>query len=395
MKIIYSGLFLCAYAMCNAMYQSPNQEKIYTIQGSDGTVIELPESMAEKMVAFAGGDDHDSDFWSHDFSFKESGLNISGELLKKLETCLQNPNTIAQFDQYTISTLLEMADGLGVEHSLVRELARRAHKKFPENEQFTFFYNYFMNSIVQLWFEGFFIKNNEKNFLVEKQDAQQHSIYCLDLADRKLDTMHGIEKVAPILKGKRITKLRLNDNCLKEVDLHQLFTLFPGIKKLKLQNNELSAMHFPSTMRRTIKINLDNNPIKRITGKLSEESVLSMRKNIITKELWDSLNSSIKPSWYDEHRYQIKSICSFQTLKALGLCGLLGGIPMNLIIFAVVFPLSNQKINDFVSDRPFHILCGSVFAIFGLYGTCCYNNYNGFPKYQAIDGFKPATIIMQ
>jgi hypothetical protein len=413
MKRIYLGLLFLAFAPCFAMNQPDKaQEKMYTIQDSDGRVVELPESVIKKISVFYNSDEYydDSDFKYHDFSFKDTGLNISGEQLKTLSTCLQNPKKIKNLNAIKLNELFEVADCLGVDHSFLRRLTKFAQKHFPNHKHHELIQsNHFSNSIKSLYSTDFFAHDNEQKFLFRcRVRDTQEDVCFLDLSHKKLDTLQGIERIAPLLADKKVVGMFLMGNCLKIADLTNIFTLFPNLKKIDLSNNELVKVHFPSKMPAEIRIILDNNPLEYMSGKLGEENIVSIKNNTISKDLQHCLDSIVKPSFYNAHRHQIKSLYSKKSIKKFRKECLVGGsILASISIISAVTTgyyaskdeISTYFFNFFKNDNlPHNILgmigtCVGVGLVHGSIKYCWYNYLHGFPKHQALDGFKPARII--
>ncbi len=383
-KLLYISLLSLAFLPCAAMNQSSSHDGIfYLVEASDGQLVELPESVIRRLKvlndcfkdtaedylhnAYAGikekvtgkADKNILFFSLKDRSIpqdipldKDWDIPVDSTLLQDLSDCLRGVKKVKQLDPKKLNELFEAADCLGAPRAFLRKLTLYARKCLPKDEQHRLICcGHYLNSLNTFIDNGYFTKDNEQNYLSIQKDQNNNDIITLQLSGLELDNLQGIDKVARIV-GTGVHKICLETNKLVKINLSKFWELFPHLNEISLAHNKITkaCLSIPNqsySMPVGAIINLSDNRLKKIKGKLSEAAILDIQKNTISPELKNCLELIQEPTFYQNNHYFIKALKSnyfLSNMKKGTEIGLMGVGMLPLSVSLILYYKKVQKL---------------------------------------------------
>lgn len=409
-KLLYISLLSLTFLPCMSMNQpASSKEANYLVEASDGRLVLLPALVLKNLKVLKDYCEFEKDAeWQSEMllndikskvlfnfqkqynliSIKNFNLPVTGDLLEKLKDCLSDNQKIKQLDTAIINGLFEAADCLGAPQPFLRKLTKKARKKLSKKEQHPLIRcGHYLNSLNVLIDNGYFNEDNKEKYLQKIKDTNNNDIDVLLLSELELDNLEGIEKVARIINGTKVHAIYLNLNKLTKVDISKFWNLFPYIKEISFESNKIKKACLSQKMPKNFKLNLaKNNKLEKITGKLSEASVLVLDANTINPSLQNCITLITKPSWYQSKQHFVKLMKSRSFLTKLkhdascyGLLLAVGAPLCGSLRIALENKIKGLSWGEFAVQYPqiLKIILTSprvYVGLFGIFSTACFLN---------------------
>ncbi len=327
-RYIFLYILLMAQCVVYGMEQQEVQKPMQTIaiRGTDGRIFGVTQDVAMQASTIRNyfDDAHEDaapagekecsfdvrtvDFTQHVFnrvfSTREEveALDLNTATLKILFDCIADEKNIEQLDKEDVMYVFEVAHCLGVSENIMQQLSQRASsliskKEFRDNSE---------NPLYAMLDEGHYFTTIKQLF---KSNRLASSIHCakiinsLPLQSRQIDTLAGIEEVA--LACPSVTRLNLSDNNLKTLNIRLLFACWPGLQKIKANNNGTTKVIWPSSLPHFVSVRLNHNCLDEETFFIPEQAVVSLKHNKL------KINPDViikKPTIFQKHRPVFKTL---------------------------------------------------------------------------------------
>jgi hypothetical protein len=279
--ILHALLFACAfsYQIIRPMEEPESeQQSLITIIDCNGKELHANEKLVatvlpqiyerfkkspDRAIAFNGP------FESSDQTLKK---HQKKELLEELFRIYQD-SVYAPITE-TINQVFEAGIYFNSPDLILKRLTYYAKKVLSQQEQHPLIQEgHFSYSIEELL--------NEKFFTLEKivtTHCLSSSLHCgpgvkrytvrLNLSDYNIGSLDGIELLEKLDDGwfsnNKVTKIKLDKNCLKHTNLEQICNNFPNLEDINLSENQLSELNLNILSNELSFINLCNNKFQSL-----------------------------------------------------------------------------------------------------------------------------------
>ena len=191
--------------------------------------------------------------------------------------CIKNPQLIEDVTDIQIDPIFQIAGNLGASLAFRKTLAKRA---IDLDQEIDFDTDLNISSPAFLYDEGF------------RSDAE-----TLDLSAKKLTCLLGLKHFA----NNKVTKIKLDKNCLQNIDVSQILKYFPKLKELDVSHNKLKKIKIVKTPD-YFKIDASYNKLEDLDKfSLGEANYLLLNKNLFNKTIQEKIWSNMKERSYWQH----------------------------------------------------------------------------------------------
>ncbi len=289
MNLIFINRWMVFYAlMIISNYVIPMElsERPYlVIEDGFGNLFSVQKSLALNcsLIRKSLAEPHVEDEATCDLSFKcfkdpslslHDNAYLHASILYKVFECIED--VLRYQNDNAIQDIFNAADLLGAPQDVLRQLTFLIHKKVAkDNQNVAVAEMLYLNSVQSFINDGYFVASNKNAYLKKIcKDEQETNELCLNLAHRKLDSLKGIKALSTLLSNEPIIKIKLNNNCLKKLNLKKLVSrFFPKLKVLKARNNKIKKITMIDELSENFIFDLENNRIKEISSFVARKGV--------------------------------------------------------------------------------------------------------------------------
>jgi hypothetical protein len=199
-----------------------------------------------------------------------------------------NNKTPHSYDNQKCRDLIFVAEYLGASKDVIREIVQSIPDHSLVDYQTRVHIKEYSNTIQEI------VKNRNINFVSPKLRCNYNN----------LDTLFGIAETFPNKNlNKNFTRIKLNNNNLKQLNLKELLKLFPNLEKLDASNNLIQKLILPKTLPKNFKLNLSNNMIKNIELFNADGAHINLSNNPLTTLAKQNLEKAKLPSFSQEYKH--------------------------------------------------------------------------------------------
>ena len=223
--------------------------------------------------------------------------------------CYSWQKTLHNFSDAELIKIFHIGDFFGIHQKNMRKLTRYLQKNIPEGAQedgqpALVKISHYNNSVRSLYRDNV-LKAKFQNIPIGLFEDNGFPLFCLDLSDQKLDSLHGIEYLAKKYAKVRIFEISLKRNELKRLDVKQLRKLFPFLHSVEAENNCIEELILPKQLSH-FGLFLQSNAIKNLPdfkfSKYEGGGYIDLCNNPLSAMAKEKLACAAKPSIFDNPR---------------------------------------------------------------------------------------------